>query len=121
MADIESRVTSLEHRLVGVDGNNGLVSQVKTLVKLVGSIDVVELKKWGEDVWNNKRPETCIGKELLETYKEEHIKTHMMDVDMRKLAFDAEKARRDSRTTLIVAAVGSISAILVPIVMKVIK
>lgn len=108
---LEERVVRVEHRLVGVDGNNGLTSKVNALEALVGGVSVPALKRWGEDIWHNQRPESCIGKELLKTYKDEHERTHLTDVDMRKLAFDADKARRDSRTTLVVAVIGAVAAI----------
>lgn len=117
----EKSILELKHRLVGVDGNNGITSRVVRLEELVGGIDVSALKDWGERIWHVDRKENCIGREVLETFKREHLKEHEMDIDMKKLALDAEKSRKDSRTTLWVAGLGVIGILGQPLIQQLFK
>jgi hypothetical protein len=113
---LEDRVTALEHRVVGVDGDNGINSVVKHNTE-----DILALRAWGENLWTKERPANCIGKAALAIFIAEHNKEQSMNVDMAKLALDAEKGRRDSRTTLIVALIGVFTTVIGPIVLKALK
>jgi hypothetical protein len=77
----------------------------------------IALKDYANHLWNERRPEECLGRADLAKHlrdhetadqiaKKEEESMKIEGLNMLKLQLDAEKARRDSRTTLIVAVIG---------------
>lgn len=114
----DRKISDIETVLMGPlpARDNGLRGDMKVMsAKLDAAI------AFANDLWNNRRPKECIGVDALEVYKVAHAQAHITDIDMKKLALDADKARRDSRTTLLVAVASPFIMVLGSIALKLVK
>lgn len=97
---VEGVIDKLMVILTGVNGDNGLRGDIKTLNSRVAATEheISRVEKWGQELWHEKREPTCIGKKLLHDYEQRHIADH-----------DRELEEREASTQMITSAIAQLT------------
>jgi hypothetical protein len=117
LTELHTTVIELDHIVRGVDGKNGLRGKFNELERLIkertDELDsaIKAAIEWGQNIWNKERPANCIGREALDTYKMEHAKDHATQIDMLKLAQDANNAKRAGNVSIIVTLIAGAATV----------